>query len=99
MLRFQVLRRIATQSADALTPHLVELLPLVAAAAGSGAGPTRVAAERTLSSTLQLPSGVDYAHEWLATSRPGATVRHYLTEPTLRRLSRLQLQDDDGVML
>lgn len=95
----QVLRRIASANKEALTPHLVELLPLVAAAAGSGAGPTRVAAERTLAAALQLPAGVDYAHEWLESSRPGATVRHYLTEPTLRRLARLQLQDDDGVLL
>lgn len=95
----QALRRIAATSPDALTPYLGELLPLVAATAASGAGPTRVAAEHTMAAALQLSSSMDFAHDWLATARPGATVRQYLTEATLRRLSRLQLQIDDGLLL
>lgn len=98
-VRQQVLRRIAAAGAPALAPHLSDLLPLVAACAAAGAGPTRLAAERTLSASLRLPDGVDFAHEWLANGKPGATARGYLTEPTLRRLARLQLEDDDGALL
>ncbi len=98
-MRRQVLRRVAAVGASALAPHLSDVVPLVAACAGGGAGPTRLAAERTLSAALRLPDGMDFAHDWLATGRPGATARNYLTEPTLRRLARLQLEDDDGILL
>ncbi len=38
--------------------------------------------------------------EWLASGNPGPTARNFLTEPTLRRLSRLPLDDalEDGVL-
>ena len=45
------------------------------------------------------PSLTVQAHEWLAAGRPGPAVRSYLTEPTLRRLARIQLEDDDGAIL
>lgn len=40
------------------------------------------------------------AQEWLASGNPGPTARNFLTEPTLRRLSRIPLDDeiDAGVL-
>jgi hypothetical protein len=57
----QVLRRVAAVDAAALGPHLSDVVPLVAALAAGGAGPTRLAADRALTASLRLNEDVSIA--------------------------------------
>lgn len=94
----QVLRKIGGASPAALEPHYSDLVPSVCAITQQTAGPTRLAAERTLARVLQLDAGLGAAQEWLASGTAGALAVGMLTETTLRRLSRLQAADDDELL-
>lgn len=51
----------AAVDAAALGPHLSDIVPLVAALAAGGAGPTRLAADRALTASLRLNEDVSIA--------------------------------------
>ena len=53
MLR-QVLRTISLLHPKALEPHFSELVPCLCSLLSAGAGPTKLATERTLSRLLQV---------------------------------------------
>jgi hypothetical protein len=52
---------VAAVDAAALGPHLSDVVPLVAALAAGGAGPTRLAADRALTASLRLNEDVSIA--------------------------------------
>ena len=92
----QVLRKIASIDAAALRPAYDALVPLVCGLVQGTSGPTRIAAEATLARVLRLDDGLATAQEWLASGTAGGTAVSVLTEPTLRRLSRLTVADEDA---
>ena len=93
---WQVLRKIASVDAAALRPAYDALVPLVCGLVQGTSGPTRIAAEATLARVLRLDDGLATAQEWLASGTAGGTAVSVLTEPTLRRLSRLTVADEDA---
>ena len=93
---WQVLRRIASIDASALRPSYDALVPLLCGLMQATTGPTRMAAEATLARVLRLHDGPAIAQEWLASGKAGGTATSVLTEPTLRRLSRLSIADEDA---
>lgn len=90
-----MLRKVTGASRAALLPYYSDLVPSVCAIAQQTAGPTRLAAEQTLACVLQLDTGLGTCQEWLGSNTAGGLAVSMLTETTLRRLSRLQLADDD----
>ena len=97
-LTAQVLRQIAAADSTVLMYHYSTLVPSVCAIAQQTTGPTKLAAEKTLARVLQLDTGLHAAQEWLASGKAGSLAIGMLTDTTLRRLSRLQITDDDGVV-
>ena len=91
-----MLRKIASVDAAALRPSYDVLVPLMCGLMQATTGPTRLAAEATLAQVLRLHDGLAAAQEWLALGMAGGTAISVLTEPTLRRLSRLAVADEDA---
>ena len=80
---------------DALTPHLGDIVTVLAALLAAASGPTKLAAERTLARVLRCDAGRDRADAFLASGRAGPMARTYLTDTFLKRLMRLPLDDAD----
>ena len=65
-----VLRRVAVASPAALQPHWKDLVPSVCAIVQGSAGPTKVAAERTLARVMSLDKGIEPALAWVPSGGP-----------------------------
>lgn len=91
----QVIRQISTEHRNALDRHWPALLPSVCSIAQSTAGPTKVAAERTLSRILTLDLNLDKAQNFLASSQATSLVKTYLDDRRLRLLAKLTPETDD----
>eukprot|EP00884_Botryococcus_braunii_P017377 jgi/Botrbrau1/4322/Bobra.0232s0014.1 len=91
-----VLRKLAVTNVGALEEGYSMLVPALCAVLQQTQGPTKLAAERTLSRLLQADAGTDRAMTFLASGAAGPVAKTYLTDSYLRRLGRLPLDDDDG---
>ena len=91
-----MLRSISATKLDILKPHLPDLVAPICHFLADTSGPTKVAAQRTLVRLLQLHEGQDEAQHFLASGKAGATARQILTEPTLRTLGKMPLEDEDA---
>ncbi|PRW50843.1 Translational activator GCN1 isoform A [Chlorella sorokiniana] len=92
-----VLRRVAVACPAALPPHWKELVPSICAIVQSTAGPTKVAAERTLARVLALDKGIEPAVAFVPSGGPLA--RTILQEAFLRRLSKMPVEEEDDGLL
>lgn len=92
----QVLRSISAVDLSILKPHLPDLVAPICHFLADTTGPTKVAAQRTIVRLLQLNEGQDEAQQFLASGKAGGTARQVLTEPTLRTLGKMPLEDEDA---
>ncbi|KAL4444093.1 hypothetical protein ABPG75_011830 [Micractinium tetrahymenae] len=92
-----VLRRVAAASPAALPPHWKEVVPSICATVQGSAGPTKVAAERTLARVLALERGLEPAMAFVPTGGP--LVRTIMQEAFLRRLSKMPTEEEDDGLL
>ena len=90
-----MIRRISTEYRDALDPHWSALVPSLCSIAHDTAGPTKMAADRTLSRILSLDLNSDKAHTFLASNQAVTFVRSHLTDSRLRALAKLTPDTDD----
>ena len=90
-----MIRRISTAYRDALDPHWSALVPSLCSIAHDTSGPTKMAADRTLSRILSLDQNTDKAHTFLGSSQAVAFVRGHLTDSRLRALAKLTPDTDD----
>ncbi len=90
-------RRICAAKSSALEPHWAALLPLLCSLARDTAGPTKLAAERTLARILQLKDSTYKAEHFVNTPLAGSFVRGYLFDMKLRSLSKLTQNGDDAL--
>ncbi|KAK9804294.1 hypothetical protein WJX72_005256 [[Myrmecia] bisecta] len=91
----QVLRLVAGADATALEPYYSSLVPSICSLLQETAGPTRLAAERTLACVLQIDRGLDAVQRFLASGTAGSLARSTLADTYVRRLSRLGPGDED----
>ncbi|KAL4418976.1 hypothetical protein ABPG77_004449, partial [Micractinium sp. CCAP 211/92] len=84
-----VLRRVAAASPAALPPHWKDVVPSICAI--GSAGPTKVAAERTLARVLALDRGLEPALAFVPAGGP--------LEAFLRRLSKMPTEEEDDGLL
>ena len=92
----QALREICTVEPTALEPHYPSLVPSICSLLQDTAGPTKLAAERTLARVLQMDKGPTAAQAFLASGQAGSLAKGYLNESYLRRLGKLPLDDADA---
>jgi hypothetical protein len=92
-----ILRRIASESALALTPFFISVIPTVIGTTKDATGATKLAAERTLAKILQIESGDELTSQYLAQPGIGAVAKASLTESYLRRLLRISDYEGDDL--
>ncbi|KAI3427088.1 hypothetical protein D9Q98_007027 [Chlorella vulgaris] len=92
-----VLRRVAVAAPQALTPHWKDIIPSICAVVQGTAGPTKLAAERTLARLFGLERSLEPALAWVPSGGPLA--RTILQEVYLRRLSKMPVEEEDDGLL
>lgn len=79
-------------------PHQrLSIPPLHLSILQSSAGPTKVAAERTLARVMQLDKGIEAAAAWAPSGGP--LTRTILADALLRRLSKMPAEEEDDGLL
>lgn len=86
------LREISLTDSTPLQQHFADLVPSLCSLIQTSSGPTKLACEQTLSSVLGLSAGMEAAQSYMS-KQPGPLVKSVLTEPYLRRLQKVQLDD------